>query len=92
MIKVMAPIFNTGMRVYSEVGPAFTHREDHITSTTHGAASFGAGINYNLNSWVMVQLGFNYTTGFGKSTNVPVDDYIPFLDSVDLALVGRFGL
>ncbi len=92
MAKVMAPIFNTGMRFYSEVGPAVTHREDHITSTSHGAASFGAGINYNLNPWVMVQLGFNYTTGFGKSTNVPVDDYIPFLYSVDLALVGRFGL
>lgn len=88
--KVMVPIFRTGFRFYSELGPAYTYRRDVLANTGHMAAAFGGGFNLNITTHLMTQIGFNYTTGYGKSETAPVKDYFPFLYSVDFSLAARF--
>lgn len=90
--KVMLPIGNTGIRFYSDLGPAYTYRWDSLANTGHMAATFGAGFNYNFQSHWMAQLGFDYTTGSGKSDNTPVKEYFPFLYSLTAGIAYRFGV
>ncbi len=90
--KFMVPIFNSGFRLFSDVGPAYTLRNDELENMGHWAAQFGAGINYNITPRFLTEINFNYTTGFDESNTTPIDDYIPFLYSINFGLAYRFDI
>ena len=89
--KVMAPFFHTKLRVYADAGAATIHRSDKLARTNwHLGPTFGAGANYLVNSHFMIEAGFQYYTGWGKSQVDPVDNFIPFLYDAQLRLAYRF--
>ena len=90
--KFMVPIYHTGIRAFSDLGPSYTYRTDSLAHVGHWGATFGGGFNYNLLPQLMVELNFNYTTGWDKSDTTPVLDYLPFLYSVNMALAYRFNV
>lgn len=90
--KFMVPIFNTGFRLFSDVGPAYTYRTDSLEDMGHWAAQFGGGLNYNISPRFLAELNFNYTTGNGASNTTPVDNYMPFLYSINFGLAYRFNI
>lgn len=89
MAKVMLTIPNTIVRVYSSFGMAGVHRKDEITNLVQKSPAFGAGLTANVTQHVMVDLGFNYTAGYGESELNPAKTYIPFLYSVSIGLAYR---
>lgn len=88
--KFMVIIPRTLVRAYSSVGIADVHRYDVLVNRWRVSPSFGFGLNYNINPRVMVELGTNYTGGYGQSELTPSNDYVPFLYSVFLRLAYRF--
>ncbi len=90
--KFMVPIFNTGFRIFSELGPAYTSRVDALAHTWQWAAQFGGGINYNITPRFLTEINFNYTTGWGESNTEPADTYIPFLYSINFGIAYRFNI
>lgn len=89
--KFMAPIFSSPIRGFATAGAAVTRRSDVLAHTDHRLSPvFGAGFNYDVTKHVMSEFGFQYYTGYGKSENDPVYDYIPFLYSIHFKLAYRF--
>lgn len=90
--KFMVPIWHTGIRAFSELGPSYTYRKDVLANISHWGATFGAGLNYNVTRWLMTEVNFEYTTGWGDSDTTPVMDYLPFLYSVNGVIAVRFNI
>lgn len=87
--------------LFSDLGPGYTHRSDILANASNGisygpssiaqiVATFGAGANYEITPHFMATVEGDYSTGWGKSELYPVDDYVPFLYSVDFKLAYRF--
>lgn len=89
MAKVMLTVPKTDVRVYSSFGVAAVHRVDELNKLVQASPTFGAGFNIDVSPRVMVDLGFNYTAGFGESDLEPSNDYIPFLYSATLGVSYR---
>lgn len=88
--KVMLVIPSTAFRLYSSVGAAQVQREDEVSKNWLIAPTFSVGVNHNVTTNVMSELGVNFTAGYGESELNPAEDYIPFLFSVFLKLAYRF--
>ena len=89
MAKIMIAIPHTKFRAYSSFGVAEIHRWDDMNENRRDSPTFGLGFNYNLSEHVMVELGGNYTAGYGESELNPAKDYVPFLYSGFLKLAYR---
>lgn len=87
--------------LFSDFGPGYTHRYDILAGASNGTsngpqglgqlvATFGAGANYEITPHFMATVEGDYSTGWGKSELYPVDNYVPFLYSVDFKLAYRF--
>jgi hypothetical protein len=90
MGKIMLIIPKTKLRVFSSAGAARIHRVDILDDEWHLSPTFGIGVNCQLSSHFMAELGGNYTAGFGESQLNPADSYIPFLYSASLRLAYMF--
>lgn len=90
--KFMVPIFNTGFRLFSDLGPAYTRRSDDLANINQWAAQFGGGINYNITPRFLAEINFTYTTGWGVSDTEPAYEYVPFLYSINFGLAYRFNI
>lgn len=89
MAKVMLTVPQTTVRVYSSFGIASVYRADVITNQTQMSPTFGAGFSLNVTPRVMIDLGFNYTAGYGESELNPANTYIPFLYSGSIGVAYR---
>lgn len=81
MAKVMLDVPRTRLRGYSSFGVAQIHREDQLNDAYQTSPTFGVGFVYDASAHIMIELGFNYTAGYGQSEMNPAIDYIPFLYS-----------
>jgi hypothetical protein len=88
--KLMAFIPHTLARAYTSVGATFLHRNDSIRDWWRLRPSFDLGVNYPLTHHVMLELGGDYTAGYGESELDPVEHYVPFLYSAYVRLAYRF--
>lgn len=88
--KIQLIIPRTTIRAFSSFGIAGVHRWDTLANRWRASPTFSAGLNYNLTSHIMAELGANYTGGYGESELTPSDDYVPFLYSFFLRLAFRF--
>jgi hypothetical protein len=86
MAKVMLTLPQTQVRLFSSFGVAGVHRFDEIKQKWRATPSFGAGLNADLNERLIIEIGFNYTAGYGESELNPANSYIPFLYSATLGL------
>ena len=86
MGKIMLIIPDTKVRAYSSFGAAEIHRWDDMTENKRLSPTFGLGLNYTIYDHVMMELGANYTAGYGESELNPAKDYVPFLYSGFLKL------
>lgn len=90
MAKVMLTLPGSAARLYSSFGVAGVHRLDGMNRQWKPSAAFGAGFNADLTERLMIEIGFNYTAGYGESEINPANSYIPFLFSATLGLGFRF--
>lgn len=90
--KFMLPLDQGKFSAFSEIGPGYVQRNDDLAQKGHFSGSFGVGLDYNINSHWMTELGLQYYTGYGDSTLKPAYDYIPFLYTVNLRIAYRFSL
>ncbi|MCR9191249.1 MAG: hypothetical protein NXI01_01130 [Gammaproteobacteria bacterium] len=90
--KLMLHIPHTkSLRAFSSVGVAAVIRKDQINETNRISPTFGFGINFLPVDRVMIEIGSNYTAGYGESEINPVEDYVPFLYSVFGKVTFRLG-
>ena len=89
MAKVMLTIPRSTARLYSSFGVAEVHRVDELAKQWRLGPTFGVGFNVNVTEHFMVDLGFNYTAGYGESELNPANAFIPFLYSAALGLAYR---
>ena len=89
MAKIMLPITNTMLRVYSSVGIGWVHREDAINDVWLVSPSFGVGLNYPFSPHFMGELAANYMSGYGESELSPANNYVPFLYAAYFRLAYR---
>lgn len=89
--KVMLIIPKTAVRFFSSAGIAGVFRKDQINDASRVSPTFAVGFNRLLTDRIMIEIGTNYTAGYGESEINPVNDYIPFLYSAYGKLALRFG-
>lgn len=88
--KVMLILPRTNMRVFSSAGIASVIRKDQINEMYRISPVFGFGVNLLATDRVMLELGSNYTAGYGESEINPVNDFVPFLYSIFAKVALRF--
>jgi opacity protein-like surface antigen len=92
LAKFMLLIPHTaGVRAYSSAGAAEVHRYDMIQDRWRLSPTFGVGVNYNITDRIMLEVGANYTAGYGEAELDPTQDFVPFLYSVFGRLAFRIG-
>ena len=85
---VLLPRMN--MRIFSSAGVADVIRDDQVNRINRVSPVFAFGVNLLVTDRVMIELGSNYTAGYGESEINPVEDFVPFLYSVFLKGALRF--
>jgi hypothetical protein len=88
--KVMLIIPKTKLRLFSSAGVASVFRNDLLNNEYRISPTFGFGFNTVLTERLMVEIGTNYTAGYGESEINPVLDYVPFLYSAFAKVMLRF--
>lgn len=76
--KFLAQVANTHVRAFAAVGPGLVERQDVIYSDSCITPYVSSGLVYNFVRHWMLETGFQYYTGFGRSELDPVNHYIPF--------------
>lgn len=89
MAKIMLTIPETTAQAYSSFGAGRILRKDNISRLIKISPAFGAGFTVDATPHVLVDLGFNYTAGYGESELSPSNHYIPFLYSCTLGIAYR---
>ncbi|PJD91518.1 MAG: hypothetical protein CK424_06840 [Legionella sp.] len=89
--KVMLVIPKTTIRVFSSAGIASVFRNDNVNEMHRISPTFGFGVNFLVTDRVLVEIGTNYTAGYGESEINPVEDFVPFLYSIFGKVAFRFG-
>lgn len=89
LAKLLLPIENTKLRIFSGVGATGLHRKDILINNWTLSPSFSAGLNYLFNPRWMSELAGNFTAGNAESSLNPANTYYPFLYSVTLRLAYR---
>lgn len=80
--KIMLPIYNTSLRLFSSAGAAGVHRDDLLVEDWRLSPTFSVGLNAPLGEHLMAEIVGNYTAGYGESQLNPVNTFFPFLYSV----------
>lgn len=88
--KIMLPLGNTRLKVFSSAGAAGVHRNDMLVNDWRLSPAFGVGFNYHFTDHLMGEVGGNYTAGYGEAQLNPTDAYFPFLYSVVLRVAYCF--
>lgn len=81
----------TSIRVFSSAGIAGVFRQDFMNNCYRISPTFAFGINKLLNERILLEIGTNYTAGYGESEINPVLDFVPFLYSGYGKIALRFG-
>lgn len=84
--KFITPIGHSSYFAYANAGVNCTHRYDLLANTYHITPTFGLGLGRRLNDSTDLSLEFTYIAGIGRATNMPAEDYIPFLYSIHARL------
>lgn len=92
MARIMLVIPDSPFRLYSGAGAACVWREDDISSDNRISPTFAFGATLTLSKRLMLEIGSNYTAGYGESELNPANDFIPFVYSFYGKLAYRFGL
>ena len=90
MGKIMLMIPGTPLKLYSSVGAAEIHRRDLLTDDWRLGPTFGLGLNIQVKTHIMVELGGTYTAGYGEAQLNPTEVYFPFLYAGYLRFAYRF--
>lgn len=69
------------IRLFSSAGVASVFRQDDINSCYRISPTFAFGLNRMLSDRILIEIGANYTAGYGESEINPVMDFVPFLYS-----------
>jgi hypothetical protein len=88
--KILLPIYNTSLRLFSSAGAAGVHRNDLLVNDWRLSPTFSVGLNSPLGKHFLTEIVGNYTTGYGESQLSPVNTYFPFLYSVVVRLAYCF--
>jgi len=67
-----------------------THRYDILADITRVAPTFGLGLMATPSKHIVVDLGFEYYIGYGKSNHLPVRDFVPFAYGIYLRVGYKF--
>lgn len=89
LAKLMLKLPKTPLKLYSSFGIAGVHRSDEIRHQLRITPSFGVGFNLSISPHFFLELGSNYTAGYGVAELRPVNHFIPFLYSATLGLAYR---
>ena len=89
--KVMVMVPKTKIRFFSTAGVAEVIRQDQLNEASRVSPTFSVGFNRGVTDRIMVEVGTNYTAGYGESEINPVLDFVPFLYSAFVKLAFRFG-
>lgn len=89
--KIMMMLPKIDVRMFSSAGVASVFRHDVLNNAYRISPTFGFGFNKLLTERLMVEIGTNYTAGYGESEINPVLDYVPFLYSAFAKVMIRFG-
>lgn len=84
--KFITPILHSSYFAYANAGVNCTHRHDLLANTYHITPTFGLGLGRRLNDSIDLSVEFTYMSGIGRATNMPAEDYIPFLYSIHARL------
>ncbi|MCH9644869.1 MAG: outer membrane beta-barrel protein [Gammaproteobacteria bacterium] len=89
--KLLVPFAYTQVYVYADAGAVVTHKHDVSVDEVAKFApnytlrneyklgpSFGFGIMYDVTERIVTEMSFQYSTGFDKADDTPVEDYVPF--------------
>ncbi|KTD16090.1 outer membrane beta-barrel protein [Legionella jordanis] len=90
MAKIMLPINNSSLRLFSSAGAAGVHREDILVDDWRLSPTFAAGLNYRFKEHFMAELAGTYSAGYGESQLNPSNTYFPFLYAVTARLAYFF--
>jgi hypothetical protein len=91
IVKIMAPLGDSGFSLFTDAGPAYQYRSDDVATIDTFAPTFGAGVNYMINEHWMANVTFQYATGYGESIATPMDEYIPEIYAYTFSLNYIFG-
>ncbi len=94
--KIFVPFGFTKVNVYADAGVTVMHRHDisvtkdpdaavmnYVKQNTYKAGpSFGFGVAMNVTKRLFSEIGFQYTTGYGKADVNVAEEYIPFAYSI----------
>lgn len=75
---------------FAEGGLAVSGRYDTLAHTHRVDGIFGLGFSYQFNKCLSLQAAFQLTTGYGRATIRPAQEYVPFLYQGQLALLYHF--
>lgn len=77
--KFLAQIMDWPLRAFAAVGPTLVQRDDVLAKKRSCITPYmSAGLVYNVTPRWMIESGFQYYTGFGRSELHPVRHFIPF--------------
>lgn len=77
--KFLIPLKGTKQfNAFASAGLSIVSRSDPMVSTKRIGAVFGTGLVYHITPTWSTELGFQYYTGYGRSSILPANDYIPF--------------
>jgi len=77
IFKVMLPLGATPISLFTDIGPAYQHRDDDVANKTIYTGTFGAGALYRATEHWQYEVSFQYAPGYGKSIATPMDEYVP---------------
>lgn len=87
--KFMVPLGLTKAMAYASTGLTIIHRHDTIVNRGFATPNFGAGFFYDITPMFLMQWGFLFTVGDGKSNVRPVKYYVPFTYMIHTSIAYR---
>jgi opacity protein-like surface antigen len=89
--KFIVPVKGTDhFKAFASAGLSVVSRHDILASTQRVGAVFGVGTSYKITSHWSSEFGFQYYTGYGRSSILPAQDYIPFAYKAYLSVLYHF--
>lgn len=87
VMKFLVPLARPNVKAFADAGMVVVHRMDKLANVARVGGSFGVGVMADLSQRVLAEMGFQFSTGFGKSEVLPANDYVPFI----YIIYGRLG-
>jgi len=78
--RFLAQLGHSHLRAFAAIGPGLVQRVDALAKTKSAVAPYmSGGLVYSFTRHWMLESGFQYYTGFGRSSLHPVRYFIPFV-------------